>query len=109
MLPPRRSIPDPVCRYTNPMAVLPSSNRMAVATAPSQTSYQSIAASGSHLNIVAKSSEMMPNRSHNVHEVQKPLCTYGAAYFARAQASWLRSKKPKEEAEGKDRSERNNI
>src|ERR1700730_1285871 len=66
------------------MADLPSSKRTAVTTAPSQTSYQSMSASGSHLNIIAKSNEIMLTEARIVIRCKSQSCTCGAAYFPKA-------------------------
>src|ERR1700674_3969194 len=66
------------------MADLPSSKSTAVTMAPSQTSYQSTVASGSHLNIIAKNSEMMPTELDRVTRCKSHSCTCGAAYFPKA-------------------------
>src|ERR1700675_2729948 len=66
------------------MADFPSSKRTAVNTAPSQTSYQSTAASGSHLNIIAKSNEMTPREAKIVTRCKNHSCRCGAAYFPKA-------------------------
>src|ERR1700730_2311514 len=66
------------------MADFPSSKRTAVTTVPRQTSYQSTAASGSHLNIIAKSNEMTPIDAIIVTRCKSHSCTCGAAYFPKA-------------------------
>ena len=53
-------------------------------TAPSQTSYQSTAASGSHLNITAKSSDRMPIDATSVTRCRSNSLTCGAAYLPNA-------------------------